>query len=83
MSKPNQSANWDFRFNRRSPSQKEKEKRHECHTRILILHDTWGATVETKKVHIKANVPHPKIKVDTFKKKDATPTIFLQQIIDG
>ena len=27
MSKPNQSANWDFRFNRRSPSQKEKKKK--------------------------------------------------------
>ena len=48
---------------------KEKEKRHECHIRILILHDTWGATIETKKVHIKANVPHPKIRVDTFKIK--------------
>ena len=25
MPKPNQSANWDFKFNRKSPSQKKKE----------------------------------------------------------
>ena len=42
-----------------------------------------GQLLKQKKVHTKANVPHPKIRVDIFKKKDATSTIFLQQITDG
>ena len=59
MPKPNQSANWDFKFNRKSPSQKKKEiyiylyQDTSVTQEFWFLHDKRGATVETKKMYHK------------------------------
>ena len=56
MPRPNQSANWDFRFNRRSPSQKKKKEEEEeeenLKTRVSHKNSNSSMTpgdIETKK----------------------------------